>query len=99
MVFLLLVLAAVGFAGASFYAYHTPRDYPEQTIIISPQAGGQAALQQLTEVGLTPPMPLMVLPMLQAHQIGALKAGEYFSNRAQPCRDHCENCKGRGGDS
>jgi UPF0755 protein len=72
-----LFIAAIGFAAASFYAFHTPRPYAEQTIIIAPHTGGRTTLAQLHEAGLTPSLPFMLLPMLQAHQFGALKAGEY----------------------
>lgn len=69
-------MAAAAFAVASFYAYHTPQYYTEQTLTI-PLQGGKATLRQLEDAGLTPPMPLMVIPMWQAQKIGALKAGEY----------------------
>lgn len=75
---LLLALVLLGFTCYSTYAYRTPRDYAEQTILIPPGTGARGVVAQLHTAGLVPPLPVMAIPLLASQQHTALKAGEYF---------------------
>jgi UPF0755 protein len=70
-------LLVLGFTFYSSYAYRTPGDYAETTIIIEPRTGARQTLVQLHEAGLVPPLLLTALPVVISHQYASLKAGEY----------------------
>jgi ABC-type multidrug transport system fused ATPase/permease subunit len=61
---LLLILAGLGFTTYSTYAYRTPLPYTAQTVIIPPRTGTREVVGILHLAGLTPSLPVMVMPLV-----------------------------------
>lgn len=74
----LFLLAALGFAGYSFYQWQKPGMPVGTTTIIEPGHGSWDILTQLHEEGVTPAPHMLLLPFLLSHKHGTLKAGEYL---------------------